>query len=325
MLNRYKKSHLAVIALSLHSEGGDWRSIYFLAKHLELRGERVAMISPRTTRGIKQALAAVAFAPRVIVNGLSTLNSWLTLILCLLRSDIVIYLHETSGTLDDYQKSNPVRYWLLKQIIRRNPILCVSQQAERLYTERFGATRTHVVYECTGEGPHEGLIDQSKRNIVMVGSINERKGAELFSKVADLAADLNTDWQFHWVGSLATMNAIYLSENVNWHGWQWQPGKIVEQCDVFFLSSVDDPCPLAALEAMQQGLQIVAYGKTGTAEIIKEVVGCGVFKDYSADKAMDCLAKTLRTVSEPEAVKEKARTIVGVEAFYKRIEEAFTK
>jgi len=324
-MKRYAKSEVAILISSLFSEGGDWRSIYFFAKRLEAQGRSIALVSVNAKRGFRQMWAAAVFAPRLLVNGLGTLTQWPMLLICLWRKDARIYLHETGYMLDEFKASSPYRYRIVSRILSRNPLLCVSKQAEEMYRQRFGNVRTHVVYEYTGEGPHEGLIDQSKRNIVMVGSINERKGAELFSKVADLAADLNTDWQFHWVGSLATMNAIYLSENVNWHGWQWQPGKIVEQCDVFFLSSVDDPCPLAALEAMQQGLQIVAYGKTGTAEIIKEVVGCGVFKDYSADKAMDCLAKTLRTVSEPEAVKEKARTIVGVEAFYKRIEEAFTK
>lgn len=123
----------------------------------------------------------------------------------------------------------------------------------------------------------------------MVGSINERKGVELFSKVADLAAKSHPSWQFHWIGSKATINELYESPMVTWHGWQWNPRDIVRQCDLFFLSSIDDPCPLAALEALHMGKGCVAYQATGTAELIKEVRGCAVFEEYNEDKALTAL------------------------------------
>jgi glycosyltransferase involved in cell wall biosynthesis len=123
----------------------------------------------------------------------------------------------------------------------------------------------------------------------MVGSINERKGVELFSKVADLAAESHPNWQFHWIGSKATMGELYQSPKVTWHGWQWNPRDIVQQCDLFFLSSIDDPCPLAALEALHMGKRCVAYKKTGTAELIENLQGCSVYHEYEPRAALKAL------------------------------------
>ena len=324
-MKRYSQATLAVIASSLHSEGGDWRSIYFLVRHLQSKGEQTFFINPSGKRGLRQFLATAFWAPRILVNGLGTVMRWDVLLLCLFRKTACVYLHETDYMLDIAEKTSPLKFRVLVRILKRNPVFCVSKQAEALYQARFGSQKTFVVYECPGANCSQAKLDKTKKHIVMVGSINERKGVELFSKVADLAADSHPGWQFHWVGSLATMNPIYQSTNVTWHGWQWQPGNIVERCDLFFLSSVDDPCPLAALEAMQQGLGIIAYRETGTAEIIEEIVGCGVFEDYSDEAVMVCLQKALSAGSDPEQVKEKARAITGVEAFSKRIEEAFAK
>jgi glycosyltransferase involved in cell wall biosynthesis len=162
-----------------------------------------------------------------------------------------------------------------------------------------------VVYECPGDV--EPLqLDQSKTHIVMVGSINERKGVELFSQVADLASVAHPDWQFHWIGSKATTSPLYQSPKVLWHGWQWNPRDIVRQCDVFFLSSIDDPCPLAALEALQLGKRCVAYRNTGTAELIEGLDGCAVFEDHQVSCAYVCIQAALdHSISQLETNFEK--------------------
>lgn len=59
-------------------------------------------------------------------------------------------------------------------------------QAEASYRERFGSLNTKVVYECPGDVDAPEL-DPLLKHIVMVGSIVDLKGVELFSQVADLA------------------------------------------------------------------------------------------------------------------------------------------
>jgi glycosyltransferase involved in cell wall biosynthesis len=288
MMHRYYNSRITILASSLFTEGGDWRSIYFFAKQLEARGEAVAMVHAGGKRGFRQTCSAGVFAPRLLVNGLGTLTRWPVLLICLLRKEVRIYLHETGYVLDQFQRQSILRYSVVAKVLRRNPVLCVSKQAEIHYRERFGSTRTHVVYECPGD-VEPPLLDLEKTHIVMVGSINERKGVELFSQVADLAAEAHPDWQFHWIGGQASMNTLYQSPKITWHGWQWNPRDIMRQCDLFFLSSIDDPCPLAALEALHMGKPCVAYRATGTAELIEDMEGCAVFNEYSVADALEAL------------------------------------
>jgi len=231
-----------------------------------------------------------------LVNGLSTLSRWPVLLIALFRKDALIYLHETGYILDQFQKHRPFRYLLAAKILKRNPVLCVSKQAQAHYCTRFSSTRTHVVYECPGN-IDPPVLDPQKIHIVMVGSINERKGAELFSRVADLAADSYPNFRFHWVGTMATLSKLYQSSNVTWHGWQWNPSAIVRQCNIFFLSSIDDPCPLAALEALHMGKGCIAFQETGTAELIRGVRCCSVFVEYSATSALSSLVEVASSIT----------------------------
>lgn len=322
-MSRYRTSCVTILVSSLFTEGGDWRSIYFFARQLETRGEAVAMVHVGGKRGIRQMCAATVFAPRLLVNGLGTLARWQVLMICLWRKSVRIYLHETGYALDQFQRESPLRYRLLAKILRRNPILCVSKQAEDHYRDRFGSTQTHVVYECPGE-VEPPSVDPAKKHIVMVGSINERKGVELFSRVADLASDSHPDWQFHWIGNKATLQPIYQSTNVTWHGWQWNPRDLVARCDLFFLSSVDDPCPLSALEAGSMGKRMVAYRKTGIAEIIEGVAGCHVYADYTPQCAFIGLEDAIgNAASNPDEIGRTIGHVSGINAFAIAIEKAF--
>jgi glycosyltransferase involved in cell wall biosynthesis len=294
MLKRYKDAEIVVVGTSFQSEGGDWRSIYLYARSAAAGGGRVIIVNPREKRGWRQTLAVLFFAPRVIVNALASFQSWLVILMCLVRRDVRLYLHETEYSLDAYRRSNPVRYQILAFVLRRNPILCVSRTAEGLYRKRFGAKNTTVVYECPGEFVSTKL-DPNRVHIVNVASLEKRKGAKLFSKVADLAKERHPDWRFHWVGGSPESEERPLSAAVQWHGFMWQPSEIVKQCRLFFLSSVDDPCPLSALEALHAGVGCVVYVNTGTAELVESLPGCAVFADYTAHAAMAAIEEALAT------------------------------
>ena len=321
-MNRYKAARLALVGTSFFTEGGDWRSIYLYARSAETRGERVFLVNPAGKRGWRQLLAVWAFAPRVIVNALASFDSWLVLAMCLCRSDVRVYLHETEYALDSFGRAFPLRYHLLSVVLARNPLLCVSKKAEILYRERFGAKRTHVVYECVGN-QNAVELDQGLVHIVNVGSLNERKGVELFSKVADLAKSKYPEWQFHWVGGLATTSQLYQSSAVQWHGFTWRPEKLVARCQLFFLSSIDDPCPLSAIEALQVGIPVVAYAKTGTAELGEGLTGCGVYHHYSAESAFAALELAVETAKAGVSfAAEPNLQMVSEKSFARSIERA---
>lgn len=317
---KYRNFKLVVLGSTFHSEGGDWRSIFFHARRLETKGDPVMMIRVGGRRGFRQTIASLVYSPKVIVNGLGTLSHWTILLGCLFRNGVAVYLHETGYMLDQMERTMPLRFQLIRRVLGRNHLLCVSKQSEKLYQERFGAVHTSVVYECPGDQEVSSL-DSRFTHIVMTGSINERKGVELFSKVADIASEKKPDWRFHWVGGLATQNKIYRSDRVEWHGWKWSPREWVQQGDVFFLSSLDDPCPLSALEAMGHGLRMVSFRGTGIAELIENLPGCRVFEEYRAEGAFKAIEATLAEKSDQEKIMDRVREVSSPESFGRRINE----
>jgi glycosyltransferase involved in cell wall biosynthesis len=322
MFERYKNTQIAVVGTSFHTAGGDWRSIYLYAQGAGGGGRKVIIVNPLAVRGWRQAGAVLCFSPRVIVNALCSFQSWLVVLMCLLRPEVRVYLHETEYALDAYRRSNPLRYRILCFVIRRNPILCTSRSAEALYRKRFGARNTAVVYECPGD-IGEIQLDPDRLHIINVASLEERKGAKLFSEVADLAKERHPDWQFHWVGGFPENEGGPLSAAVERHGFMWQPSEIVKQCRLFFLSSLDDPCPLSALEALHAGVGCVAYAKTGTAELVESIPGCGVFTDYTAQSALAAIEAAL--AASPADAREIKRAIEPTTTgnFRRSIESSF--
>lgn len=321
-MNRYKAADIAFVGTTWFTEGGDWRSAYLYARKAQSAGRNVLIVNPLGKRGIRQTLATWAVCRRIVVNALTAFDSWVVFAMCLCRSDVRIYLHETQHALNGYQTAHPLKYRLLAYILSRNPLLCVSAGAEALYKSRFGANNTRVVYEFPGSDG-EVRLDPNRVHILNVGSLNERKGVELFGQVADLAKERHPDWQFHWVGGLATLTRLYQSPAVKWHGFMWSPSDLAKQCRLFFLSSVDDPCPLSALEALQAGLACVAYKDTGTAEIIGCLKGSGVFQSYCAEAAIQQIEKALQVEVDPEAQKSKLARLVGSAAFNEAIDASF--
>ena len=238
-------------------------------------------IDMRSTGSLKQLLAASLFAPTLVLNGLYTLMHWKCLFLALLRKDTCLYLHETEWKLDEFRSQSPWKYAIFSRIMRRNPVLCVSESAANLYRDRFGSANTHVVYEL----PHASAtpqFEEGRVHIVMVGTVEPRKGVELFSKVADLAHEKQLPWEFHWLGGVGSQSKMYQSPNVRWHGWAGNTQSYLARASLFFLSSEDDPCPLAALEGLLQGLPCVAYVKTGTAEVVESLAVGAVYSERDA-------------------------------------------
>jgi glycosyltransferase involved in cell wall biosynthesis len=286
----YRSRKLVLIGYDFQSEGGAWRSIYRYFRHAEALGQTVMLIDRRKQNTFRQLLAAVCFSPRILFNGIGGFYRWEGIFACLLRKDIFIYLHETAYMIESYARQHPWKFRLFQRILKRNTLLCVSEQMQEYYRNEFGVTRSHVVREAVAL-PTPPDFDPDFRHIVMVGSVDERKGVKLFSEVAAVVAAKNLPWKFHWVGALASRSLGALSKNVRWWGWQDTPLEFTSRADLFFLSSVDDPLPLACLEAMALGKRCVVYRRTGIAEMVDGICGCAVFENYSAAEAFRALEK----------------------------------
>jgi len=318
---RYRSLDLVIVGYSLFSEGGDWRSIYLYFRDAQQKGRGIHLVDGRRPDGRKQLLAAAAFAPRIVVNALASLMRWPCLLLCLFRRDVFIYLHDTEYMLDRCHRSHPLRYRLIRRVLRRNPVLCVSRQAENLYRERYGSTRTHVVYECTRVTTLDAFTP-GRLHILMAGSMDQRKGVPLFSQVAELAATRFPGWRFHWCGGSGSTADLHRSGRVSWHGWQPALHPFMERADIFFLSSLDDPCPLVALEALAAGKKCVVFRQTGVAELVEGLAGCAVYEDYSAQAALAAIREAASAPLDLERLREAVLEKTGDRQFASNLESA---
>ena len=78
----------------------------------------------------------------------------------------------------------------------------------------------------------------------------------------------------------------------------------------FFLSSIDDPCPLSALEALNAGVGCVAYEQTGTAELIQGFLGCSIYRDYNPEAALFAIEEALQ--SDSQHTKQNRTSLVNI-------------
>ncbi len=321
LVNYYGSRNLVIVGYDFHSEGGAWRSIYRYFRYAEARGEPIMVVDRRKQRTFRQLFAAVCFSPHILFNGMGTFYCWEAILACLWRKDILIYLHDTAHSVGGFARAHPLKYRCFRFILKRNTILCVSEQMQKYYREEFGMPRSQVVREAV-ELPCSPEFEPGLRHIVMIGSLDERKGVPLFSEVAAMAAAKNLPWKFHWVGALASQSLGGLSKNVRWWGWQDTPLEFIRQADMFFLSSVDDPLPLACLEAMTLGKRCVVYRQTGIAEMIEGVRGCGVFENYSSADALRALEKALEETFDHARLEQITRENASVPAFAAKIQQA---
>jgi len=316
----YRSRALVIVGDDFFSEGGAWRSIYRYFRRAEAAGKAVLLVDLRKRNSLRTVVAAFLFSPRLLVNGLGLFQHWSGILAGLLRRDMLIYLHDTAYMVDGFARQHPWKFHFFSRILRRHTVLCVSEQMQTYYREQFGVTRSHVIREAVVL-PEPPVFETDHRHVVMVGSMDERKGVKLFSEVAAAAAAKKLAWKFHWVGGLASQSLGALSSDVHWWGWQDVPLEFVSRADLFFLSSVDDPLPLAGLEAMALGKRCVVYRRTGIAEMIDGIRGCAVFENYSAADALRALEKVLAEEPDSARLVQITRDHATVPALAARIEQ----
>ncbi|GII53651.1 hypothetical protein Pth03_20400 [Planotetraspora thailandica] len=249
-------------------------------------------------------LDAIKGCERILINGFGFFwRHWLgnRVARALLDSgvQVSVYVHVTQYTFEKEAAARGERHEGLLELLPRLRLLCVSQ-AQADYYRKQGAVDPVVVYNTVPRDPGVRRARPevaAEPRIVMVGTVQDRKGADLFSRVAERAAVLGLPWQFSWFGHRlgALSDRTLLSEHVEWRG-ALPRRRIREELadsDVLFLSSEDDPMPLAAIEAVQQRLRIVSHHGVGTHEILCGVGGYRGFSEYTPDAALTALGEVL--------------------------------
>jgi glycosyltransferase involved in cell wall biosynthesis len=317
-VQRFRGAPAILIGYNFFLPGGAWKSIYHYFTHLSLNGFEPILVSRMQQHSFRKLVMALLFGRHLVINGLDAFYRTEAILFCLIRRSVVIYLHETEYIFNSFKQAHPVRYFFVRQIIRRRRIGCVSRQQATLLRNRYGCLSTFVLYEAIQQ-PGSIQFDPSSKCILMVGTIERRKGVTLFSQVADLAAVRGLPWKFYWVGPHGFAADLLISSNVTWLGHQSDVNAYLRQADVFLLSSVDDPFPLACLEALALHRRCVVYRATGIAEILEGIGGCAVYSSHEPEAALAALSKAIGEPLDTEQVDRINRSISGIGAFSSRL------
>jgi len=217
-------------------------------------------------------------------------------------SKIAVYLHETKWVIEKLKSTNEELYFDLMDFLRCTLVLCVSEGQQAYFARELAITRSSVVYNTTTlpfDPWQFQFIQRSKDQpltILMAGTLQARKGVDLFSRVADLAKAKGRNYKFLWAGG-ETKEIVYKSDNVLWLGNKSSEDlqRCIAAADLFFLSSEDDPFPLSVIEALQMRRRVVAYKYTGAAEILSSSqsnIG-EIFENYEPTAALDAIDSAL--------------------------------
>jgi glycosyltransferase involved in cell wall biosynthesis len=138
-------------------------------------------------------------------------------------------------------------------------------------------------------------LDPHAFYVVGCGNADLRKGIDDFVHAALLAALKHPDKNIHfiWIGNIDAIDSkawrwlnydldmVRKPQNMSFLGEVKRPVDVMALCDVFFLSSRDDPFPCVVQEAMAAGLPVFCYkDATGSEEIA--VAGGGMSFQYRA-------------------------------------------
>jgi glycosyltransferase involved in cell wall biosynthesis len=146
-----------------------------------------------------------------------------------------------------------------------------------------------------------------------------RKGVDIFIRISNM---LKSDkFQFIWIGDFNkdekindfTFDEIKKNSNVKFLGFNDSPQEILKACDVFLLTSREDPFPLICLEAAEVCLPLLCFEGTGGMVNFIKKSGCGFVSpnmNQYGDFALSHMADKILYLHE----KQNERRQMGIKA-----------
>lgn len=238
---------------------------------------------------------------RLIVNGLHCFeyeSTWQ-----LVRSQRrkpLIYLHEGPTQFSRFFAANPRYHDELKALLRNSRVIVVSQAQKEKLEQTLDIHAHHVVPAPAPYAFHPWVAELSaitdktpptrRRRVSMIGTVQPRKGPEFFDAVAAILPDID----FVWLGP--GENRVFSQARHIGCGPPLTALRLLATSDVLLLSSLDDPNPLSAVEALAVGCRVVCGTWTGTASLVGDVRGCATFQSFRPQAAA---AAILTALAEP--------------------------
>lgn len=181
---------------------------------------------------------------------------WMSEAICLKKAKVIICQCE-------YDKEKLLhRHSLMKQYIKHKFIVQINN-----------VNPTWIVNNSLRETKVEFDIEHKSFNICFVGGFDDlRKGQDILLSAAKILVKDKTQFSFYIIGggkNLAQYKKIYKSERIHFLGRLENPIPIMKQCNLMVVPSLADSCPNTVMEALYNGIPVIASREGGIPEILK--------------------------------------------------------
>lgn len=205
----------------------------------------------------------------------------------------VVYWHEMPVFVDKYaNKSKTIlRFFKNKGTIQ----LCVSEANKPSALIFDSIPNVRNINNCIIPRRTNKNFLLAKFTVITVGAADHTKGIDIWTKVAIEVCKQNKEIHFIWCGSDVDKNQMLneclqkvkdagLAENISFLGKVEDAAVLTSAAHLYYCSSRLDSFPLAILEAMNHGKNIIYYDSGGVVEAVGKH---GIFiEDFSTDKTV---------------------------------------
>ena len=125
------------------------------------------------------------------------------------------------------------------------------------------------------ETEYQNLLQLQHPAIVTLAGMYQRKGIAVLINAFEQIADLFPQAHLYLVGNgpdkelfEAQAKQVGSANRIHFEGYQPEPQRYLNSCDIFVLASFRDPCPLVLSEAREAGCAIIATDVDGIPEAL---------------------------------------------------------
>ena len=267
---------------------------------------------------------------RVLINGLQQICNVRHLADAVQRQtrrrSVYGYLHETRWILDRLPEDQKER--VRRTLPHLDLMLCAQRQLEDFAP--YGVPRSHRIICNPSLKPSlcrpevQTRAQRQRGRVLMSGSIKERKGVHLFNACAERLHPMGID--FGWAGHIRD-SSVPLSAVVTHYGHLGSEAlqRTLHQTDVFFLSSLEDTFPLAAVEAYLHGCKLLLPRTTGLVDVLEGCSGVLIYEDHTVDCVAPLLLDLLEQPAPVESDRHRIAEELGLQRFIQRIHAPLLK
>jgi glycosyltransferase involved in cell wall biosynthesis len=222
-----------------------------------------------------------------------------------------------------FQRAPGLKAKFVQLVLLRKPVKEISNLADVVFS--YGGKITDIIKSIgvpsnkiieLPSGVEESIVADSisstgsKLKFVFLGRYERRKGIEELNRA--LRSLKETNFEFHFIGPIPEEKKLQLPF-VNYHGEirdKQELSKLLRQCDVLVCPSWSEGMPNVILEAMANGLTVLATDVGATNVLVNEKTGW-LIKNSSVAEIRSTIKKIITTSpSEIDSKKKAALSLI---------------